>query len=58
MTDDEYRHIGEEFLRRARRIAEPDLRLIYVEVAAGYDELARFHERGRPLADTPEQKPD
>ncbi|HEY1932156.1 MAG TPA: hypothetical protein VGG99_09110 [Acetobacteraceae bacterium] len=58
MSDDQYRQIGEEFLRRAQQVAEPELKLIYVELAAGYDELARFHERVHPVEDPTEQESD
>ena len=40
-----YRQRGAELARRARQIKAPELRLIYLGLAAGYDRLARFHER-------------
>jgi hypothetical protein len=40
-----YRQRGAEFARRAQQIKAPELRLIYLGLAAGYDRLARFHER-------------
>ena len=40
-----YRQRGAELARRAQQITAPELRLIYLGLAAGYDRLARFHER-------------
>ena len=40
-----YRQRGAELARRAQQIAAPELRLIYLGLAAGYARLARFHER-------------
>jgi hypothetical protein len=46
MTDgQQYRQRGNELAQRARQIAAPELRLIYLGLAAGYSMLARFHER-------------
>jgi hypothetical protein len=46
MTDgNEYRQRGEQLVQRARQIEAPELRLIYLGLAAGYNKLARFHER-------------
>jgi len=40
-----YRQRGAELARRAQQIKAPELRLIYLGLAAGYARLARFHER-------------
>jgi len=40
-----YRQRGAELARRAQQIKAPELRLIYLGLAAGYDRLARFQER-------------
>ena len=40
-----YSQLGEEFLMRARQIADPELRAIYLRLALAYDKLARFHEQ-------------
>jgi hypothetical protein len=46
MTDShEYRQRCEQLAHRARQIEAPELRLIYLGLAAGYNKLARFHER-------------
>jgi hypothetical protein len=46
MTDGhEYRQRGNELAQRARQVEAPELRLIYLGLAAGYGMLARFHER-------------
>lgn len=46
MIDDHgYRQRGAQLARRAQQIKAPELRLIYLGLAAGYDRLARFHER-------------
>ncbi len=46
MTDShEYRQRGEQLAQRARLVEAPELRLIYLGLAAGYNKLARFHER-------------
>ncbi len=39
-----YRQRGAELARRAQQIKAPELRLIYLGLAAGYNRLARFHE--------------
>jgi hypothetical protein len=45
-----YRDLGEEFLIRARRIADPELRAIYLRLAIAYDTLARFHMQMEAIA--------
>jgi hypothetical protein len=46
MTDGhEYRQRGAQLAQRARQIEAPELRLVYLGLAAGYNKLARFHER-------------
>lgn len=45
MTDDNYRQRGEQFAQRAQQIDAPELKLVYLGLAAGYDMLARFHDR-------------
>jgi hypothetical protein len=53
-----YRQRGAELARRAQQIKAPELRLIYLGLAAGYDRLARFHERAerRTRAGTAEEE--
>lgn len=54
-----YRQRGAELARRAQQINAPELRLIYLGLAAGYDRLARFHERAerRPRAGPGAEEP-
>lgn len=40
-----YRQRVAELARRAQRIRAPELRLLYLGLAARYDRLARFRER-------------
>jgi hypothetical protein len=53
-----YRQLGAELARRAQQIQAPELRLVYLGLAAGYDRLARFHERAerRTRAGTAEEE--
>jgi hypothetical protein len=46
--------LGEEYLGHARRHTAPELRVMYLSMAAGYRKLARFHELIRPLVETHE----
>lgn len=46
-----YRQRGAELARRAQRIEAPEVRLIYLGLAAGYDRLAQFRERVDPRTD-------
>ena len=47
--EESYHNLSEQFLTRAREIKNPDLKAIYLRLAMVYDELARFHERVKPL---------
>lgn len=47
----DYRHTGQELLILARQARDPELQAIYLRLAAGYDELARFHDRMTPSTD-------
>jgi hypothetical protein len=42
----EYRQRSEQLAQRARQIEAPEVRLIDLGLATGYNKLARFHERG------------
>jgi hypothetical protein len=44
--------LSEDYLSRAHRISNPELRVIYLSIASGYQKLARFHEQIQPLVRT------
>ena len=53
----DYDEVGAEYLAHAEQTEEPQLRAVYLNLAAGYDSLARFNSRMWPLVEaTP--KPD
>jgi hypothetical protein len=50
----DYDDLGTECLERAEHIKDPELRSMYLNLAAGYSSLARFHERMRPALEMAE----
>jgi len=49
----DYRQVGHDLLARAHQLENrPELRAIYIRLAASYEELARFHERSSVGAET------
>ena len=53
MPNDEtdYFELGEEYLATARQISDPALRAFYINLAGGYQRLAEFHKRIRPVVE-------
>jgi hypothetical protein len=42
--DDEYRDLGAEYSEQASATDDPELKAVYLRLAAGYDQLAEFQE--------------
>jgi hypothetical protein len=47
--DDDYRELGAEYSEQAHAADDPELKAVYLRLAAGYDQLTEFQQSMSPL---------